>query len=79
MTTKTFFASSLALAGTALALSTTTTANALTFNWSFITNSFSTGGAGQTISGKISGLVEGNNPGPGLTITVDSTPTRHLQ
>jgi hypothetical protein len=33
---------------------------------------------GQTISGTISGLVEGSNPGTGLTVTVDSTPTGQL-
>jgi hypothetical protein len=78
MLTKHLFASSLALAGTALAISTATPANALTFTWSFVTDSDSTGGAGQTISGTISGLVEGNNDGTGLTITVDSTPTGEL-
>jgi hypothetical protein len=80
MITKESIYSSLALAGTAslLALSNPTAANALSFNWSFVTDPFATGGAGQTISGTISGLVEGSNPGTGLTVTVDSTPTGKL-
>jgi hypothetical protein len=76
MLIKPLIASSLALAGANLALATP--AHALTFNWSFVTEAGSTGGEGQTISGTISGLVEGNNPGAGLTVTVDSTPTGEL-
>ena len=78
MPTKSFIAPALALTGTAFVLSTATPANALTFNWSFVTDAGSTGGAGQTVSGTIRGLVEGNNPGTGLTIAVDSTPTGEL-
>jgi hypothetical protein len=78
MPIKPLIASSLALAGAALAISTATPAHALTFTWSFVTGDSSTGGGGQTISGTISGLVEGNNDGTGLTITVDSTPTGEL-
>lgn len=76
MPIKPLIAPSLALAGATLALATP--AHALTFNWSFVTDGGSTGGAGQTISGTISGLVEGDNDGTGLTITVDSTPTGEL-
>ncbi len=66
----------LAIAG--MGLLVPTQAMALTFNWSFVTDEFSTGGAGQTISGTISGLVEGSNDGTGVTVTVDSTPTGEL-
>ncbi|MEG3438086.1 PEP-CTERM sorting domain-containing protein [Pannus brasiliensis CCIBt3594] len=72
------FASRLTLTGTVLALSNAIPANALTFNWSFEIAPGSTGNIGETVSGTISGLVEGNNPGTGLTVTVDSTPTNEL-
>jgi hypothetical protein len=80
MITKTSISSSLALASAAslLALFNPTAANALSFTWSFIAGTGSSGQAGQTISGKISGLVEGSNDGSGLTVTVDSTPTGDL-
>lgn len=53
-------------------------ASALSFQWSFAVGSGSTSGVGETVRGTISGLVEGNNPGSGLTVTVDSTPTGEL-
>ena len=77
MITKGSVYSSLVLAGATslVALFNPTAANALTFNWSFVSGSQN---PGQTISGTISGLVEGSNPGTGLTVTVDSTPTGAL-
>ena len=80
MITKRSVYSSLALAGAAslVALFNPIAANALSFNWSFVAGPFSSGQVGQTISGTISGLVEGSNPGTGLTVTVDSTPTGQL-
>lgn len=66
------------LAGVAMGLLLPTQVMALTFDWSFVTEDGSTGGAGQTISGTISGLVEGSNDGTGLTVTVESTPTGEL-
>ncbi len=55
-------------------------AMALSFNWSFEAGlgSIPDTDIGQTITGTISGLVEGDNDGTGLTITVDSTPSGDL-
>ncbi|MEG3438088.1 PEP-CTERM sorting domain-containing protein [Pannus brasiliensis CCIBt3594] len=79
MNKNTIFASALAVAGTALALSGAAPANALKFNWSFVIDGgLSSGGGGQTISGTIDGLQEGDNPGDTLIVTVLSTPTGEL-
>ena len=77
MFTQKYLTSHLFLAATTLsvALLTPTTAMALTFRWSFVTDAFSTGGAGNTVSGIISGLREGENfGGPFVSVTVDSVP-----
>jgi len=50
-----------------------TLAYALDFKWSFVDRV-----SGEKITGTISGLVEGNNSGSGLTITVQSIPTGKL-
>ena len=52
-----------------------TAGNALTYNWSYN----ATGGTSLgPVTGTISGLVEGSNPGPGLTVNVLSTPSGNV-
>jgi hypothetical protein len=66
------------LASSFLAVSIALPVHALSYNWSFITDATSNGGGGQLVSGSIDGLVEGNNPGPGITAIVTNTPTGQL-
>jgi hypothetical protein len=54
-------------------------AQALSYTWSFVTDSGSTGGAGNTVSGTISGLNIGANNGNGLTISTSTTPNGQLE
>jgi len=68
------------LASSLVAIATINAApvHALSNTWSFTTDSFSTGGAGQIISGTVDGLVEGNNSGSGITATVTNSPGSQL-
>lgn len=66
MTNKTALLTPLSLvtAATLAAILTPASAMALTFNWSFVAGTGSSGQVGQTISGTISGLVEHLFPNP---------------
>ncbi len=69
------YALALGLAGLGV-LQQVTSAQALDFNGSFVTDSNSTVAAGQTISGTISGLESGSNNGYGLKITAINPSTK---
>ena len=53
-------------------------AQALDFTFTFTTDGSGTGGAGQTVAGTLSGLVDGNNAGPGVTAAVTQSPETAL-
>lgn len=66
-------AKTLAVSGFAASvLLTATPAHAISFNFQF--QDRQTGGTNGFVKGTVSGLVEGNNPGPGITATVTSSP-----